>query len=73
VDRITPRAHATLRFVGEKDEQVLATADPTGRFAVDLPSGEWTLYAPGRDGKPVFHSTLLVRDSDDRRVTVVSR
>ena len=72
-DRITPRPNATLRFVGEKDDHVVARADPAGRFAVDLPSGEWTLYVPGADGKPVYHSTLVVRDSDDRRVTVVSR
>jgi hypothetical protein len=72
-DRITPRANATLRFVGEKDEEVTAKADRTGRFDVDLPAGEWTLYVPGADGKPTFHSTLLVRGSDDRRVTVVSR
>lgn len=72
-DRITPRANATLRFVGEKDEEVTAKADRTGRFDVDLSAGEWTLYLTGADGKPTFHSTVLVRGSDDRRVTVVSR
>ena len=72
-DRITPRANAMLRFVGEKDEEVMAKADLTGRFAVDLPPGEWTLYVPATDGKPAFHSTVNVRHSDDRRVTVVSR
>lgn len=72
-DRITPRADATLRFVGTKDEQVLAKADPAGRFAVDLPPGEWTLYVPGSDGQAAFHSTLMVRKTDDRNVTVVSR
>jgi hypothetical protein len=72
-DRITPRANATLRFVGEKDEQITAKADLTGRFAVELPAGEWTLYVPSADGKQGFHSTVSVRHSDDRRVTVVSR
>ena len=72
-DRITPRANATLRFVGEMDEEVTARADLTGRFEVELPPGEWTMYVPGADGKPAFHSTVLVRHSDDRRVTVVSR
>jgi hypothetical protein len=72
-DRITPRANATIKFVGEKDEEVVAKADLTGRFAVELPPGEWTLYVPGADGKSTFHSTVLVRHSDDRRVTVVSR
>lgn len=72
-DRITPRANATLRFVNDNDEEVVAKADPTGRFAVNLPAGEWTLYAPGTDGKATFHSTVYVKPSDDRRVTVVSR
>ena len=72
-DRITPRANATLKFVGEKDEEVLAKADRSGHFDIDLPAGEWTLYVPGVDGKPTFHSTLVVNRSDDRRVTVVSR
>src|SRR5262249_48888425 len=67
-DRITPQANATIRFVGDKDEEVVAKADLTGRFAVEL-----TPYVPGADGKSTFHSTVLVRHSDDRRVTVVSR
>jgi hypothetical protein len=72
-DRITPRSNAMLKFVGAKDEQVVAKADPAGRFAVQLPPGEWTLYVPGQDGKATFHSTLVVRKTDDRTVTVVSR
>ncbi len=72
-DRITPRANATLRFVNEKDEEVVAHADRTGRFAVKLAAGEWTLYAPDTAGKPIFHSTVYVKQADDRRVTVVSR
>src|SRR5262249_39624949 len=72
-DRLTRGANAPLRFVGEKDEEVRAKADLTGRFAVELPTGEWTLYVPGKDGKPVFHSQLVVRASDNRLVTVVSR
>ena len=72
-DRITPRAHTVLKFVGAKDEEVVAKADPAGRFAVQLPPGEWTLYVPGKDGKATFHSTLMVRKTDDRSVTVVSR
>lgn len=72
-DRITPRAGAALKFVGDSDEQVVARADLAGRFAVDLPAGEWTLYLTGPDGQATFHSTLVVRNQDDRRVTVVSR
>ncbi|HEX3150576.1 MAG TPA: hypothetical protein VHR66_21035 [Gemmataceae bacterium] len=72
-DRITPRANATLKFVGDQDQQVTAKADAAGRFAVEVPAGEWTLYLVGADGKESYHSTLLVRREDDRRVTVVSR
>jgi len=72
-DRITPQTNATLKFVGEKDEEVIAKADATGRFTVDLPAGEWELYVPGANGKPQFHSTIQVNKADDRRVMVVSR
>lgn len=72
-DRITPRANAALKFVGDDDVEVTAKADAAGRFAVELPPGEWTLYLPGADGTSKFHSTLVVRRDDDRRVTVVSR
>ena len=53
--------------------EVTAKSDAAGRFAVELPLGEWTLMVPGKDGQPTFHSTLMVRRDDDRRVTVVSR
>jgi hypothetical protein len=72
-DRITPRANTTLKFVGDGDLEVTAKADAAGRFVVELPPGEWTLYLPGADGNAKFHSTLVVRREDDRRVTVVSR
>lgn len=73
-DRITPQSNTTLRFVGDKKgSEITARTDASGRFTVELPAGEWTLYVPGRDGKPVFHSQVFVRNSDDRLVTVVSR
>jgi len=72
-DRITPRANATLKFVGDGDIEVTAKSDAAGRFAVELPPGEWTLFLTGGDGKATFHSSLVVRREDDRRVTVVSR
>jgi hypothetical protein len=74
-DRITPRSNATLLFVNDtkKNAEITAKTDATGRFAVELPAGEYTLYVPGRDGKPVFHSQVLVKKTDDRLVTVVSR
>jgi hypothetical protein len=72
-DRFTPRPNTTLRFINDEDEVVIAKADQTGRFAVELEAGEWTLYVPGTAGKPEYHSTVRVRKSDDRKVTVVSR
>ena len=53
-DRVTPRPNTTLRFIDDDEEVVLVKADYTGRFAVELPAGEWTLYIPGTAGKPAF-------------------
>jgi hypothetical protein len=73
-DRITPRSNGSLKFVSEKTgEHMVAKADSGGRFAIDLPAGEWTIYTPGNDGKQAFHSTLMVKNDDRRNVTVVSR
>ena len=73
-DRITPRAGATIRFIDENaGEEIIAKSDSTGRFAIDLPAGQWTMYLPTREGKSEFHSTLTIRKTDDRQVMVVSR
>jgi hypothetical protein len=74
-DRITPKSGARIFFasVGEKGREYSAQADPTGRFAIELPPGDWELYMSGNDGKPAFHSQINVKSNDQRLVTVVSR
>jgi hypothetical protein len=74
-DRITPKASTRLFFsASEKGKpQYSAQTDPTGRFSVELPPGEWTISMAGRDGNPVFHSQIFVKNNDQRLVTVVSR
>ena len=51
---------------------VEAFADPTGRFDIDLPAGEWKLYVNGT-GREAYHSKMTVQPADDRVVMVVSR
>ena len=74
-DRITPKSGTRLFFASSEQTtpKYSAQADLTGRFSVELPPGDWTLYMAGRDGKPVFHSQINVRNNDQRVVTVVSR
>jgi hypothetical protein len=74
-DRITPRGGARLIFTNldKSKPQFSAQADPTGRFSVELPSGEWALYTMGTDGKSIYHSQITVKNDDQRLVTVVSR
>jgi hypothetical protein len=74
-DRITPRAGTRLYFAASErtKPQFSTQADPAGRFTVELPAGEWAMYMTGSDGKPVFHSQISVKNSDQRLVTVVSR
>jgi hypothetical protein len=50
-----------------------ATADAQGQFRAALAPGEWLVYLPGSDGKPVLHSKLEVRDNEAQRLTLVSR
>jgi hypothetical protein len=74
-DRITPKGNARIFFANtvKKGEEYSVQADPTGRFNVELPPGDWTLYLNGNDGKAVFHSQITVRNNDTRLGTVVSR
>jgi len=72
-DRITPRPNATLSFKTDAGKEVKAQTDFNGRFLVELPAGEYTLSVPGTDGKPVYHSTVNVKNADNRLVMVVSR
>lgn len=74
-DRITPKAGAKIFFanVAKQGTELSAQADPAGRFAIELPPGEWNLFMTGADGKPVFHSQIAIAQNDQRLVTVVSR
>jgi hypothetical protein len=75
-DRITPLGGARIVFtsVSRQGAQFSAQADPSGRFSIELPPGEWDLLmTSNRDAKPVPHSTIQVRNNDYRVVTVVSR
>jgi hypothetical protein len=71
-DRITPKAGARIIFANA-GKQLTAQAGPDGRFAIELPAGDWDIYMSDRDGKPVYHSQLSVNRNDQRLVTVVSR
>jgi hypothetical protein len=74
-DQTTPKGGARIVFasVSNKGKEFSAQADQTGRFAIELPPGEWELYMSGHDGKPAFHSQINVKTNDQRLVTVVSR
>jgi hypothetical protein len=47
--------------------------DATGNFQVHLPPGEWLVYTPGTDGKPVLLSKVEVGDHETRKMTLVSK
>jgi hypothetical protein len=74
-DRITPRGGAKIFFATaeKKNAQYSAATDAVGRFSIELPPGDWTMYIGGPDGKPTYHSVLHVKPNDQRLVTVVSR
>ena len=74
-DRITPRGGAKIFFASadKSAPQFSASTDPVGRFSIELPAGQWTLYVTGKEGKPVYHSVISVKPKDQRLVTVVSR
>lgn len=70
-----PRGNVELLFVSTEKQgpQEKVTADTTGRFNVQLASGNWLVYMAGADGKPVFHSKIDVNSHDVRPVVLVSR
>jgi hypothetical protein len=74
-DRITPKGNTRIVFASNDKQgpQFSAQADPAGRFKIELPPGEWTVYLTGNDGKPAYHSLISVKNSDQRLLTVVSR
>jgi len=74
-DRFTPKGGSRIYFANAStpETKLSAQADPTGRFAVNLPAGDWNLYLTDAQGKPVYHSQISMKASDQRLVTVVSR
>jgi hypothetical protein len=72
---VTPVRGAKVLFVSKESEKTKldATADPTGRFAVNLPAGGWRIYLSSRDGSLEYHSSIDVQDAQNRNVMVVSR
>jgi hypothetical protein len=72
---IAPVPGTKLLFVSRqaKDKQQAITADNDGRFNVALASGGWDIYTARGDGMLEFHSSIDVKDRQDRNVRVVSR
>jgi hypothetical protein len=72
---VTPVRSAKVLFVSKQSEatKLDATADPSGRFAVNLPAGGWKIYLSSRDGTLEYHSSIDVQDAQNRNVMVVSR
>lgn len=70
-----PRPNARVLFVsaarGGSPQQVMA--DGWGRFRVTLASGGWLVYVNDAQEKPVFHSKIDLRESENRQVTLVAR
>jgi hypothetical protein len=64
-----------LLFVSRqtKDKQQTVTADNDGRFNVALAAGGWDIYTSRGEGMLEFHSSIDVKDRQDRNVRVVSR
>jgi hypothetical protein len=72
---VAPVPGTKLLFVSRqtKDKQQAVTADSDGRFNVALASGGWDIYTSRTDGMLEFHSSVEVKDRQDRNVRVVSR
>lgn len=69
----TPRPNASVLFVSaENGKRETATANNTGRFQVNLASGNWLVYVQGRDGTAQYHSRLNVQQNQTARITVVN-
>src|SRR5262245_42250909 len=69
----TPRPNASVLFVSaDNGKRETVTANNTGRFQVNLASGNWLVYVQGRDGTAQFHSRLSVQQHQAARITVVN-
>lgn len=69
----TPRPNASVLFVSaDNGKRATATANNTGRFQVNLASGNWLVYVQGRDGTAQYHSRLNVQHNQSAKITVVN-
>ncbi len=70
-----PRGGMRLVLVSAAKEshRQAVTADAAGNFQVQLPPGEWLVYTPGADGKPVLLSKVELGEHETRKMTLVSR
>jgi hypothetical protein len=69
----TPRPGAQLVFLNSARQDVRATADATGRFQVNLASGNWFVYVSEPNGGLAYHNQFTVDPSATGPLTVVSR
>lgn len=69
-----PLRHAQVLFVSADQDRLRTSATTTadGRFEVGLAEGNWLVYTPGADGKPVFNQKVYVQGSGPRSVLLVS-
>jgi hypothetical protein len=72
---IFPVGRAKLVFVNTQGSatQQSITADRSGHFQVTLTSGSWSVYLSRPDGLLEYHSSMDVRENENRNVRVVSR
>jgi hypothetical protein len=68
-----PRAGVQIVFVNGQKQDVRTTADASGRFQVNLASGDWYVYVADASGGLAYHNQFTVRSSDTGPLTVVSR
>jgi hypothetical protein len=68
-----PRPGTQVVFVNSQRQDVRATADASGRFQVNLASGNWYVYVSDTTGNMAYHNQLNVHGGDAGPVTVVSR
>lgn len=77
VDRnhVTPLSNARLVFENRdnRNDRQTVTADPNGRYKVNLPAGDYNIYLASYDGSPVFHNSIKVEPAQVRNITLVSR
>jgi hypothetical protein len=69
----TPGSGASVLFVSaQSGQRHTATANAAGRFQINLASGSYLVYVPGRDGTPLFHSRVSVANNQPTRLSVVN-